>query len=126
MAVRAAHASLEEGDDHGWIDGVAIMGAVIVVVLVSAINDWKKERQFRSLQNQIDLDHTFNVLRGGQLIQLPISELVVGDICLVKYGRRNDYHALALLLLLLVLLQPLPPPLPPLFWFITSNFYVAT
>jgi len=77
-----------EGEEHGWIDGVAILFAVVLVVVVSSVNDWKKERQFRSLQNKIDSGHTFTVLRdGGDLVQLPISELVVGDICLVKYGK---------------------------------------
>jgi len=76
----------EESEEHGWIDGVAILCAVVVVVMVSAINDWQKERQFRSLQNKIDSDHTFSVLRSGELVQLPVSDLVVGDICLVKYG----------------------------------------
>ena len=35
--------------DHGaaWIEGVAILVCVIVVVLVTAINDYSKERQFR-------------------------------------------------------------------------------
>ena len=80
----------EDEEDHGWMDGVAILCAVILVVMVSAINDWQKERQFRSLQNKIDLDHTFAVLRGGgELVELPVSELVVGDICLVKYGTNN-------------------------------------
>ena len=77
----------EESEEHGWIDGIAIVVAVVVVVLVSSVTDWKKERQFRSLQNKIDLDHTFTVLRGGgELVQLPVSDLVVGDIVLVKYG----------------------------------------
>jgi len=84
--MRRAHHELEQAEEHGWIDGVAILGAVAVVVMVSAVNDWKKERQFRSLQNKIDADHTFSVLRDGELVQLPVSELVVGDICLVKYG----------------------------------------
>jgi len=58
-------------------------------VNVSAINDWKKERQFRSLQSKIDSDHTYTVIRGGEQIQLPVSELVVGDISLIKYGTKE-------------------------------------
>ena len=76
----------EEAEEHAWVDGVAILAAVVVVVLVSAVNDWKKERQFRSLQNKIDSEHTFTVVRYHDLVQLPVGELVVGDICLVKYG----------------------------------------
>lgn len=35
--------------DAGWIEGVAILISVIVVVLVTALNDYTKERQFRGL-----------------------------------------------------------------------------
>ncbi len=40
----------EEEEEHGWIEGVAILVAVIIVVFVTAFNDWSKERQFRGLQ----------------------------------------------------------------------------
>ena len=41
-----------EEEDHAsdWIEGVAILIAVIIVVLVTAFNDWSKEKQFRGLQ----------------------------------------------------------------------------
>jgi len=39
-----------EEDNHGWIEGVAILIAVVIVVLVTAFNDWSKEKQFRGLQ----------------------------------------------------------------------------
>ncbi|KAL3852970.1 hypothetical protein ACJMK2_016573 [Sinanodonta woodiana] len=72
--------------EAGWIEGVAILAAVIVVVLVTAFNDWQKERQFRGLQNKIEHEHRFNVIRGGEVLQIPVGEIVVGDICQVKYG----------------------------------------
>lgn len=33
--------------ETGWIEGAAILISVIVVVLVTATNDYTKERQFR-------------------------------------------------------------------------------
>lgn len=33
--------------EAGWIEGVAILISVVVVVLVTALNDYTKERQFR-------------------------------------------------------------------------------
>lgn len=71
----------------GWIEGVAILVAVIVVVFVTAFNDWQKEKQFRGLQNKIEHEHRFATIRAGELQQIPVAELVVGDICQVKYGR---------------------------------------
>ena len=43
---------LDEGEEHStdWIEGLAILLAVIIVVLVTAFNDWSKEKQFRGLQ----------------------------------------------------------------------------
>lgn len=79
------------GDDSeqeaGWIEGVAILGAVIVVVLVTAFNDYRKEQQFRGLQSKIEHEHQFSVIRGGKDIHIPVGDLVVGDICQVKYGK---------------------------------------
>ncbi|CCD74104.1 Calcium-transporting ATPase [Caenorhabditis elegans] len=72
--------------DAGWIEGVAILISVIVVVLVTALNDYTKERQFRGLQAKIETEHRFFVLRGGQSVQVVVNELVVGDIAQIKYG----------------------------------------
>jgi len=77
----------EEETEVGWIEGVAILVAVVVVVLVTAFNDWRKEKQFRGLQNKIEHEHKFAAIRGSEVVQIPVGELVVGDICQVKYGR---------------------------------------
>ncbi|KAL0609000.1 Plasma membrane calcium-transporting ATPase 4 [Plecturocebus cupreus] len=70
----------------GWIEGAAILFSVIIVVLVTAFNDWSKEKQFRGLQSRIEQEQKFSIIRNGQLIQLPVAEIVVGDIAQVKYG----------------------------------------
>jgi len=78
---------MEDSESHaGWYEGAAILFAVIVVVLVTSLNDWQKERQFRGLQSKIELEHRFSTLRASEITQVPVAELVVGDICLVKYG----------------------------------------
>ncbi|GMR45473.1 hypothetical protein PMAYCL1PPCAC_15669, partial [Pristionchus mayeri] len=69
-----------------WIEGVAILVAVLVVVMVTALNDWTKERQFRGLQSKIETEHRFSVIRGGEAHDVVVNELVVGDIGRVKYG----------------------------------------
>lgn len=69
-----------------WVEGAAIMIAVIVVVFVTAFNDWRKERQFRGLQDRIESDNNASVIRNGQVVQINIKDLVVGDICCIKYG----------------------------------------
>ncbi|UYV72740.1 PMCA [Cordylochernes scorpioides] len=77
-------------DEHeaeaGWIEGCAILVSVVIVVLVTAFNDYTKERQFRGLQSRIEHEHKFSVIRGGEVMQINVSDIVVGDICQVKYG----------------------------------------
>ncbi|XP_019952223.2 plasma membrane calcium-transporting ATPase 1-like isoform X1 [Paralichthys olivaceus] len=77
----------DEGEAQaGWIEGAAILFSVIIVVLVTAFNDWSKEKQFRGLQSRIEQEQKFTVIRKGQVIQIPVAELVVGDIAQIKYG----------------------------------------
>lgn len=77
----------DEGESEaGWIEGAAILVSVIIVVFVTAFNDYTKEKQFRGLQSRIEHEHKFSVIRGGEVIQILVQDLVVGDICQVKYG----------------------------------------
>ncbi|XP_049928798.1 plasma membrane calcium-transporting ATPase 1-like isoform X1 [Epinephelus moara] len=77
----------DEGEaETGWIEGAAILLSVVCVVLVTAFNDWSKEKQFRGLQSRIEQEQKFTVVRGGQVTQIKVSEIVVGDIAQVKYG----------------------------------------
>lgn len=79
----------ENEAEAGWIEGAAILLSVICVVLVTAFNDWSKEKQFRGLQSRIEQEQKFTVMRGGQVIQIPVADIVVGDIAQVKYGKAD-------------------------------------
>uniref|UniRef100_A0A8B9JT79 Calcium-transporting ATPase n=1 Tax=Astyanax mexicanus TaxID=7994 RepID=A0A8B9JT79_ASTMX len=77
----------DEGEaEAGWIEGAAILLSVICVVLVTAFNDWSKEKQFRGLQSRIEQEQRFAVVRNGNVIQIPVADMVVGDVAQVKYG----------------------------------------
>ncbi|XP_036314568.1 plasma membrane calcium-transporting ATPase 1 isoform X8 [Pipistrellus kuhlii] len=76
----------EDEGETGWIEGAAILLSVVCVVLVTAFNDWSKEKQFRGLQSRIEQEQKFTVIRGGQVIQIPVADIIVGDIAQVKYG----------------------------------------
>ncbi|KAJ8360370.1 hypothetical protein SKAU_G00168950 [Synaphobranchus kaupii] len=87
MCGQAAAGAEDEGEAQaGWIEGAAILFSVIIVVLVTAFNDWSKEKQFRGLQSRIEQEQKFTVIRKGQVIQIPVAEMVVGDIAQIKYG----------------------------------------
>ena len=55
------------GDDHenGWIEGVAIMAAVLIVAVVTASNDYAKELQFRALAKFAQTMESCTVIRDG-------------------------------------------------------------
>lgn len=53
---------------------------------MTAFNDFSKERQFLRLQTRIDAEHKFAVIRNGLQEQIFVGDIVVGDICQIKYG----------------------------------------
>ncbi|CAH0492823.1 unnamed protein product [Peronospora farinosa] len=74
--------------DHpetGWVEGACIILAVVVVTLVTAMNDYQKEAQFRAL-NAIKEDEKIKVIRNGQPAEISKWSLVVGDIVRVDLG----------------------------------------
>ncbi|XP_058855788.1 plasma membrane calcium-transporting ATPase 2-like isoform X6 [Acipenser ruthenus] len=77
----------DEGESEaGWIEGAAILLSVACVVIVTAFNDWSKEKQFRGLQSRIEQEQKFTVARAGTVIQIPVADIVTGDIAQIKYG----------------------------------------
>lgn len=78
--------TVEEEKSTAWIEGFAIFVAVIIVALVTAVNDYTKEQQFRGLQSKIEGEHTFTVVRNGESTSIFNGDIVVGDICQLKYG----------------------------------------
>jgi Ca2+ transporting ATPase len=58
----------------------------VVVVLVTAFNDYTKEKQFRGLQAQIEQEQNFTVVRKGIQLEIALADILVGDVAQVKYG----------------------------------------
>ena len=78
--------SAADNSSHDWIEGLAISIGVLVIVLVSAANDYGKERQFQVLQSKVREEHRISVIRNGIAVAIPVQDLVVGDLCQLKYG----------------------------------------
>lgn len=68
-----------------WIEGVAIMIAVVVVVLVGAVNDYQKELQFMKLNRKKE-NRRIIVIRDGEEILVSIFDLLVGDLINLQTG----------------------------------------
>ncbi|KAJ1509181.1 hypothetical protein HMI54_014971 [Coelomomyces lativittatus] len=74
-----------EENEHGWVEGVATMIVVILVVLLNSSNDYKKEKQFHALY-KLKEARDVAVVREGKKKVISIYDLVVGDILMLQPG----------------------------------------
>jgi len=68
-----------------WIEGVAIVVAILIVVLVGSLNDWQKERAFVKLNAKKD-DREVKVVRSGKSFMINVHDILVGDILHLEPG----------------------------------------
>ncbi|KAI1872412.1 uncharacterized protein JN550_004131, partial [Neoarthrinium moseri] len=74
-----------EGQGVEWIEGVAIIVAIVIVVFVGSLNDWQKERQFAKL-NKKKSDRLVKVIRSGKTIELSVFDILSGDVVHLEPG----------------------------------------
>lgn len=68
-----------------WVEGVAILVAIIIVVVVGTLNDWQMERQFNKLNKKRE-DRTVKVVRSGKSVEISVYDIMVGDIMHLNTG----------------------------------------
>ncbi|KAK3843651.1 MAG: PMCA-type calcium-translocating P-type ATPase [Linnemannia gamsii] len=68
-----------------WVEGVAILFAVMIVVFVGSINDYQKEAQFRKLNAKKE-DREVKALRNGETVLLSVYDITVGDVLHLEPG----------------------------------------
>ena len=68
-----------------WVEGVAIVVAIFIVVSVGALNDWQKERQFVKLNKKKE-DRVVKVIRSGRSQEMSVYDLLVGDVMHLEPG----------------------------------------
>lgn len=68
-----------------WVEGVAIIMAVLAVVLIGSVNDYQKEQQFRLLNAKKE-DRKVNAIRGGRNELISIFSIMVGDVIQLEPG----------------------------------------
>ncbi|XP_010545103.1 PREDICTED: calcium-transporting ATPase 12, plasma membrane-type [Tarenaya hassleriana] len=75
----------EHGIKEGWYEGGSISIAVFLVISVSALSNFRQERQFDKLSN-ISNNIKVEVLRDGRRQLISIFDVVVGDVVFLKIG----------------------------------------
>ncbi|KAJ1326895.1 P-type Ca2+ transporter type 2C [Microdochium nivale] len=77
------HADGEQPLD--WIEGVAIVAAILIVTLVGSLNDWQKERAFVKLNAKKE-DREVKVLRSGKSSMISVHDVLAGDVLHLEPG----------------------------------------
>jgi P-type Ca2+ transporter type 2C len=85
-AVVSLAVGLAEHPESGWIDGVSIVIAILLVAFVGAGNNYNKELQFRALRSDADDMVKIRVLRCGDNAFVGTKEIVVGDVVHLETG----------------------------------------
>ncbi|KAJ5174532.1 Calcium-transporting ATPase 2 [Penicillium canariense] len=77
--------TVDGGTGVDWVEGVAICVAILIVTVVTAANDWQKEKQFAKL-NKRNNDREVKVIRSGKSMMISIYDILVGDVLHLEPG----------------------------------------
>ena len=78
--------TFSEDPSKDWVDGVSIVVAVLIVVLVGSITDYQKENKFHEL-NEVQSEGTkYKLIRNGEPQDHISDDLLVGDLIMINYG----------------------------------------
>ncbi|XP_048140514.1 putative calcium-transporting ATPase 13, plasma membrane-type [Rhodamnia argentea] len=75
----------ENGVKEGWYDGGSIFVAVFLVITVSAVSNYCRNRQFEKL-SRVSSNILIDVIRKGHRQRVSMFEILVGDVVCLKIG----------------------------------------
>ncbi|PMD42124.1 calcium-translocating P-type ATPase [Hyaloscypha variabilis F] len=75
----------DDGPKVRWVEGVTIMVAVVIVVVVGSLNDYQKERQFIKLNKTKD-DRVVKAIRSGKSMEISVYDILAGDVLYIEPG----------------------------------------
>lgn len=73
------------GPSLDWVEGLAIEVAVVIVVLVTGLNDYRREKQFVAL-NEKKEDRQVKAIRSGKSVLISVFDVMVGDVLHLESG----------------------------------------
>ena len=74
-----------QGQSLDWVEGLAIEVAVVIVVLVTGLNDYRREKQFVSLNSKKE-DRQVKAIRSGKSVLISVFDVMVGDVLHLESG----------------------------------------
>ena len=78
--------TLSDDPSKDWIDGVSIIVAILVVVLVGSITNYQKETKFHELNEVQNAGTKYRIIRDGKPDEHISDDILVGDLIMVNYG----------------------------------------
>lgn len=75
----------EEPQSLDWVEGLAIEIAVVIVVLVTGLNDYRRDKQFVALNAKKD-DRQVKAIRSGKSVLISVYDVMVGDVLHLESG----------------------------------------
>ena len=84
-----------ESPADGWLEGVAILLAIVIVVMVTSVNNYTKEQKFRKLNEEAQ-EREITVIRDGSECTISVFDLQVGDVARTGAGDVMPVDALVL------------------------------
>jgi Ca2+-transporting ATPase len=97
-----------EGACIEYVEGLAVLLACLIVGTITALNNYNKELQFRSLQAKQD-DSRVTIWRSGAVVQVPVNEVCVGDVVQLDTGAKIPAGMMLVLLSQNYFLRGSPP-----------------
>ena len=67
-----------------WLEGFAVLVAVLICATVTAVNDYQKERQFLKLNEVADEKKKVTIKRNGIVMEIHQDFLMVGDVMTIR------------------------------------------
>ena len=86
LTLELGFAGSSNNNPTAWIDGAAILAAVAVVAVVTALNDAQKQAQFERLNACAEGGCRVRARRGGAETAVAVAEVLVGDLLVLDAG----------------------------------------
>ncbi|XP_071709269.1 putative calcium-transporting ATPase 13, plasma membrane-type [Rutidosis leptorrhynchoides] len=74
------------GAKEGWYEGASIFLAVFMVIIVSAVTDFRQAREFERCLSKVSNNIEIEAIRDGRRTKISISDVVVGDVIILNIG----------------------------------------
>lgn len=84
-----------EDPKEGWLEGCAILAAIIIVVMVTSVNNYTKEQKFRKLNEEAQ-ERDICTIRDGKEQTISVFSLLVGDVIKINSGDVMPVDAIVL------------------------------